>query len=72
MKLHGGYEGFDWDEGNATKNMEKHQIGMEECEEVFSNRPFFFGDDLKHSFDEKRLIIFGQTDNGKRFIYGKK
>ena len=27
--------GFQWDEGNATKNGEKHDVSQAECEEVF-------------------------------------
>ena len=42
-------EGFEWDEGNVTKNWEKHRVSRIECEQVFFNRPFVVGDDPKHS-----------------------
>jgi uncharacterized DUF497 family protein len=31
------WEGFEWDEGNSTKNWLKHGITISECEEVFMN-----------------------------------
>jgi hypothetical protein len=30
-----GLTGFEWDEGNLTKNWEKHQVSALECEQVF-------------------------------------
>lgn len=58
-------EGFDWDEGNVTKNWEKHKVTRIECEQVFFNRPFVMGDDTRHSKREKRWYLLGKTDQGR-------
>jgi uncharacterized DUF497 family protein len=61
-------EGFDWDEGNNDKNWIKHQVSNSECEEVFFNLPLLLADDTKHSQDEKRYYVLGQT-NAKRLLF---
>jgi uncharacterized DUF497 family protein len=58
-------EGFDWDEGNVSKNWEKHKVTSIECEQVFFNKLFVVGDDPKHSKREKRWYLLGQTDQGR-------
>lgn len=57
--------GFDWDDGNSSKNWKKHGVAMEECEEVFSNVPYLVRGDFKHSDKEERLGILGITDKGR-------
>lgn len=57
-------EGFEWDEGNLTKNKEKHNVDYKECEEVFSNQPFYFPD-RKHSQNEQRWLVYGVTNTGR-------
>ncbi len=32
-------EGFDWDEGNPVKSVEKHQVSRGEAEQIFFNDP---------------------------------
>ena len=54
--------GFDWDEGNTTKNWLKHKVTPSECEQVFFNQPLVVQDDLKHSKNENRYYALGQTD----------
>ena len=54
--------GFQWDEGNATKNWEKHDVSQSECEQVFFNRPLILRRDKKHSRMESRCFVLGQTD----------
>lgn len=58
--------GFQWDEGNATKNWTLHQVAQAEAEQVFFNRPVMVAPDLKHSEDEPRYAALGQTDGGRR------
>ena len=53
-------EGFDWDLGNAAKNA-KHQVEMEEAEEVFFNKPLLWNFDEKHSEVENRWVALGRT-----------
>ena len=53
--------GFDWDEENAVKNWERHQVTTEEAEDVFFNDPLVVRSDLRHSKSEKRYYALGQT-----------
>jgi hypothetical protein len=32
-------EGFEWDEGNSRKRVEKHDVSQAEAEQVFFNEP---------------------------------
>ena len=58
-------DGFEWDEGNLTKNWDRHQVTSAECEEVFLNVPLLLADDVKHSIDEGRHYALGQTNSGR-------
>ena len=60
--------GFEWDDGNQTKNWTKHQVSTSECEELFFNLPLLLQDDLQHSQDEKRFYVLGQT-NAERKLF---
>ncbi len=53
--------GFDWDEGNADKNWERHGVTNAECEQVFFHRPVLIAPDLKHSQGEERFAALGKT-----------
>lgn len=55
-------DGFLWDEGNRTKNWDKHQVSVNECEQVFFNLPLLLFDDTAHAQDEPRFYILGRTD----------
>ncbi len=57
--------GFDWDEGNLLKNLEKHGVSTSECEQVFFNRPLIAAPDTGHSGNEARFYVLGQTDTGR-------
>jgi uncharacterized protein len=61
-------EGFDWDEGNSRKSIDKHHVSQAEAEQVFFNEPLFLLQDLAHSRDEPRFHALGRTDNG-RFLH---
>ena len=61
-------EGFDWDDGNRTKNWIKHQVSTAECEEVFFNLPLLYADDKQHSQEERRCYVLGQT-NAERLLF---
>jgi len=56
---------FEWDHANSAKNLNKHNVGDQECEEVFFD-PFkkIFRDEL-HSADESRFILIGKTKKGR-------
>jgi uncharacterized protein len=59
--------GFDWDDGNARKN-EKHNVMMQESEQVFFNQPLLIVDDAKHSAKEARYHALGKS-NEKRLLH---
>ena len=58
--------GFQWDEGNARKNIDAHGVSQSEAEEIFSNHPLLIVDDTAHSQQERRLNASGVTDAGRR------
>ncbi len=57
--------GFEWDEGNVTKNWEKHDVSQSECEQVFFNKPLIIRRDSTHSETESRYFVLGRTDFGR-------
>lgn len=61
-------EGFEWDEGNSEKNWIRHRVSKNECEEVFFNRPVFATEDTKHTENEQRFYVLGQTDAKRRLF----
>lgn len=59
-------KGFDWDDGNARKNADKHEVSQSEAEQVFFNDPLLVLADRKHSGGEARFHALGHTDDGRR------
>ena len=59
--------GFQWDEDNSQKSVQKHDVHPTEAEEIFFNTPLIISNDDKHSRDEKRYLALGMT-NKKRFL----
>ena len=57
--------GFDWDDGNRTKNQEKHEVSIGECEQLFFNEPLVIMDDSARSAVEPRYAAFGRTDEDR-------
>ena len=57
--------GFEWDEGNVTKNWEQHDVSETECEQVFFHRPLIARRDSGHSDVEARFYVLGKTDGGR-------
>lgn len=63
--------GFNWDEGNSRKNVEKHNVNQAEAEQVYFNQPLIIIADIKHSHlssksHEVRFHALGKTDNNRR------
>ena len=56
---------FEWDEGNADKNWERHAVADYECEEVFFNQPIVVRHDPTHSRHETRYYALGRTDQDR-------
>jgi uncharacterized DUF497 family protein len=61
-------EGFEWDDGNISKNWLKHEVNTAECEEVFSNSPLLTFPDDAHSRIEIRIYVLGKT-NSNRLLF---
>lgn len=60
--------GFDWDHANQNKNWIKHGVSWLECEQAFFNQPLLVHADEKHSAEEKRFFILGQTDQHRKLF----
>jgi len=58
--------GFNWDEGNARKSAEKHDVSQPEAEQIFFNQPLLLLPDLKHSQYEPRFHALGKTNNKRQ------
>jgi uncharacterized DUF497 family protein len=58
--------GFEWDDGNARKSSDKHDVTQSEAEQVFFNSPLFVLLDEKHSKQEIRYHALGNTDSGRQ------
>lgn len=56
--------GFDWDDGNAKKSVDKHGVTQGEAEQVFFNDVLVV-DDRAHSSDEARFHALGATNSGR-------
>ena len=51
--------GFDWDDGNARKSLDKHGVTQREAEEVFVNAPLVIA-------EEGRYQALGQSLTGRQ------
>ena len=58
-------EGFEWDEGNSRKNVEKHDVSRADAEQLFFNEPLLIVEDASDSSYEVRLHALGHTDVGR-------
>jgi hypothetical protein len=57
--------GFDWDEGNSRKSVEKHSVYQSETEQIFFNEPLLVLEDSRHSQKEARYHALGKTDDAR-------
>ena len=53
---------FEWDEHNTEKIWVKHHVSPTECEQLVFNVPLIVGEDIKHSKQEERYYVLGNTD----------
>jgi uncharacterized protein len=60
--------GFEWDNGNITKNWDKHDVSTGECEQIFFNKPLIVKRDKEHSKLENRYYVLGRS-NMNRFLF---
>ncbi len=58
--------GFNWDDGNARKSQEKHNVTQAEAEQIFFNDPLLLLVDEKHSRHEARYHAYGKTNDARK------
>ncbi len=58
--------GFDWDDGNRRKSLDKHGINQMEAEQVFLDSWLLVLTDDKRSVHETRYHAYGSTAAGRR------
>ena len=61
MRIHAKAFEFEWDQGNKNKNLVRHRVTDEECEEVFFDPQKKATKDVTHSQSEPRYILLGKT-----------
>ncbi len=52
---------FEWDKGNSGKNLARHKVTDQECEETFFDNGKKMLRDVLHSRKEERYIFLGKT-----------
>src|SRR5258708_12401946 len=60
-----GQLGFDWDDGNSSKSLDKHGVSQQEAEQVFVDPRVLVLVDEKHSGEEQRFHAYGMTPLGR-------
>jgi uncharacterized protein len=58
--------GFDWDDGNARKSLDKHGVSQQEAEQVFLDPRLRVLVDEKHSGGETRFHAYGEDAAGRK------
>ena len=53
---------FEWDARKAAGNRARHKVSFKEAVTVFGDPLGRISDDPRHSQDEKRLVLLGQSD----------
>lgn len=59
---------FEWDNPKARDNLAKHRVSFEEASTVFGDPLYVDFYDPRHSIDEHRYIIIGQSNQGRILI----
>jgi uncharacterized protein len=63
--LTGAAEQFDWDAGNRSKG-QKHGVEPSEVVSLFHRTVFLAGRIVEPAHDERRWLLLGETDAGRR------
>jgi uncharacterized DUF497 family protein len=53
---------FEWDEEKAESNLQKHGVSFEEAQTVFNDLFYVDFYDPKHSVEEQRFLIIGESN----------
>ena len=59
---------FSWDPKKAAANFKKHGVSFEEASTVFRDTLSATGSDPDHSFDEARIVTFGNSTNNRLLV----
>ena len=59
---------FQWDEGNAEKNLVAHQVTRSEIEQIFFRRPMVVAKFSQQARREPRYFALGRTDAGRQLL----
>ena len=59
---------FEWDEEKAELNEPKHDVRFDEAVTVFEDLFFLDFYDPKHSIEEHRFLIVGESSQGRLLI----
>jgi uncharacterized protein len=59
---------FDWDKQKAVANLKKHGVSFEEAKTVFDDSFCIEFYDPKHSIEEHRFLIVGESKIGRLLI----
>ncbi|OGG53388.1 hypothetical protein A3H16_01505 [Candidatus Kaiserbacteria bacterium RIFCSPLOWO2_12_FULL_53_8] len=65
MRIFADVVGFEWDDGNKDKNLKKHGVTNEGCEQSFSDERRIVREDTKHSRHEARHWLIGKTPQNR-------
>lgn len=57
--------GFEWDDGNRRKSVDKHGVSEAEAEQMFFQEPLLIVADRRHSGQEPRFHALGMTEAGR-------
>jgi uncharacterized DUF497 family protein len=60
--------GFDWDDGNSRKSLDRHGVEQSEAEQVFLDRRLLVLYDDKHSGGEERYHAYGRSAVGRQLL----
>lgn len=58
---------FEWD-NKAQINLTKHRVSFDEAKTVFDDPLFLVFTDPDHSIEEQRLIIMGESSQGRLLV----
>ena len=58
--------GFEWDDGNGPKVVNRHDVDPGECEQAFFVEPFAVKFDATHALHEPRWRALGRTLSGRQ------
>jgi uncharacterized DUF497 family protein len=59
---------FEWDPEKALENQRKHGVAFEEARTVFGDAFAVYIYDGRHSWEEDRFIMIGQSENDRILV----